>query len=171
MGTVAGFPKSALIMGILSATNPPTVAIELELVAEFGPIETRSDPIPYTHSTYYNAEMGTPLTKQWVSFRIPESANPSFADFKLNTQAIETRHSIHGHRRYNVDPGLLFQHNLILLSTKNFAHRIPLQDGIYGEVELIYRNGTWTSLPWTYPDYQMVTVHDFLSHTRQRLLF
>ena len=43
-----------------------------------------------------------------------------------------------GGRRVNLDPGLLSLANLILATTKNRSHRIPLFDGIYAELTLLY---------------------------------
>ena len=32
--------------------------------------------------------------------------------------------------------------------------RVPLRDGIYAEVTLVYERGEFRPLPWTYPDYR-----------------
>jgi hypothetical protein len=53
----------------------------------------------------------------------------------------------------NLDPGLLGQANLVLATTKNRAHRIPLSEGIYAELTLMYANKQFKSFPWTYADY------------------
>ncbi|HDL19952.1 MAG TPA: DUF4416 family protein, partial [Nitrospirae bacterium] len=43
---------------------------------------------------------------------------------------------------------------LVLVTTKNFSHRIYLGNGIYGEVTLIYSGKNYRSLPYTFPDYK-----------------
>jgi hypothetical protein len=58
-----------------------------------------------------------------------------------------------GKRRVNIDPGYLSASQLVLASTKPFAHRIYIERGIWAEVTLLFKQGSFTSLPWTYPDY------------------
>jgi hypothetical protein len=48
---------------------------------------------------------------------------------------------------------LLTLGNFVLATGKNNAHRIYLQDGIFADLTLIYRSGTYHPLEWTYPDY------------------
>jgi hypothetical protein len=56
----------------------------------------------------------------------------------------------------------------VLATTKDFAHRIPLHDGIYAEVTLLYRNKDYVPLPWTYPDYRSRAYRDELLRARAR---
>jgi hypothetical protein len=42
----------------------------------------------------------------------------------------------------------------VLATTKDGSHRIPLRDGIYAEVTLVFERGDFRPLPWTYPDYR-----------------
>jgi hypothetical protein len=42
---------------------------------------------------------------------------------------------------------------MVLGTTKGFSHRIYQGQGIFADLTLIYENGTYRSLPWTYPDY------------------
>ena len=73
-------------------------------------------------------------------------------------------------RSINLDPGLVTLHNVQLASTKNFAHRLYLGDGIYGEVSLIFENGSFRPLPWTYPDYREAQTLAILQEIRQTLM-
>ncbi len=56
-------------------------------------------------------------------------------------------------RCLNIDPGYVAQEQMVLSSHKPFTHRIYLQNGIYAELEYLYRDHKWHELPWTYPDY------------------
>ena len=56
-------------------------------------------------------------------------------------------------RRVNLDPGYLLLSRLVLSTFKDFAHRIYLGRGVFAEVTLIFREGSFRPLPWTYPDY------------------
>ena len=69
----------------------------------------------------------------------------------------------------NLDPGLLSLGKLILASTKDNAQRIPLRDGIYAEVTLIYREKSYRPLPWTYPDYRSPEYLEILHALREEL--
>jgi len=53
----------------------------------------------------------------------------------------------------NIDPGYIALEHVILATTKGYAHRIYLKNGIYADLTLIYRDGTYRPLDWTYPDY------------------
>ena len=57
-------------------------------------------------------------------------------------------------RKINIDPGYLNAGKLILATTKDWQHRIYLGEGIYGEVTLRFKGGTFSVWEWTYPDYQ-----------------
>lgn len=59
-----------------------------------------------------------------------------------------------GKRRVNIDPGYLDSSKLVLASRKDYAHRIYLNKGVYGEVTLFYRQKTFTPWECTYPDYR-----------------
>jgi hypothetical protein len=69
-------------------------------------------------------------------------------------------------RLVNLDPGVLSLSRLILASTKDFSHRIPLRDGIYAEVTLRYSGGDFRNLPWTFPDYRTEDYHAILRQIR-----
>ena len=56
----------------------------------------------------------------------------------------------------------------MLATGKNFSHRIYLRRGIYADLTLIYRQGRFESLPWTYPDYADVQLQDFLFMVRKK---
>lgn len=58
------------------------------------------------------------------------------------------------YRLLNIDPGYVAQEHLVLSSHKPFAHRIYLRNGIYIELEYLFQNQQWVTLPWTYPDYK-----------------
>ncbi len=70
----------------------------------------------------------------------------------------------------NIDPGLLSTENLTLVTGKNFTHRIYLRDGIFAEVTLLYQNGRFNPLPWTYWDYATEEVLAMLENLRNQLL-
>lgn len=76
------------------------------------------------------------------------------ADIKIKTNDIEGILSFEGKRRINLDPGYLTLSKIVLASTKDYAHRIYLGEGIFGEITLIYKGGTYEPHMFSYRDYQ-----------------
>jgi len=102
-------------------------------------------------------DMGTNISRQFLSFR--KLINPEeLSSIKIWTNELEDEIKLN--RKYdvarpiNLDPGYLTHCNLILASTKDYYHRIHLQNGIYAEVTLFYQHEVFKNLPWTYPDFQ-----------------
>ncbi len=138
------------------------------LEAKFGPVEAISDPVPFDHSHYYDTEMGKPLTRQFLTFQ--RLVSPVKApEIKAATMQVEDQFSVHQRRQINLDPGFITPYNLILLSSKNFSHRIPVSETVFAEVTLIVQKNRYVSLPWTYTDYKMKSHHDFFTQSRQTL--
>lgn len=125
-----------------------------------------SDVIDFNLTDYYKKEMGKDLKRQWVSYKnlvMPDS----LADLKIKSNEIEERFKEDNKRKINIDPGIITLNNFILVTTKNYAHRIYLKAGIYAEVTLIYQNKKFQNLPWTYPDYRTEFFHQFLLNVRK----
>lgn len=134
-----------------------------------GDISKKSDAIPFTHTAYYNKEMGENLFRQWVLFQdlvLPDI----LIELKHKSNEIEKKFlNKDGGRQINIDPGLVSLNNIVLASTKNYTHRIYLGKGIYAEVTLIYKQGQFRPLEWTYPDYQEKTALRFFTEARMIL--
>ena len=159
-----------LVVGLLSADRKLLEQALSALAEGFGTVSVKSPEIPFSFTDYYEKEMGPNLIRQWVGFHgLIESEQLS--DFKQTTGLLEKRFSgPNGKRRVNLDPGTLSLHNLVLASTKGFAHRIYLRDGIYADLTLLFQTGKFQPLPWTYPDYQTPACHEFLMRCRKELL-
>jgi hypothetical protein len=54
-----------------------------------------------------------------------------------------------------------------MATAKGFAHRIPLQQGIYAHVELLFSKKDIKTLDWTYPDYKSEKYQKFFLETRR----
>lgn len=159
-----------LVVGLLSADRKLLEQAQSALAEGFGAITVKSPEIPFTFSDYYEKEMGPNLMRLWVGFHgLIESEQLS--DFKQTTGSLEKRFlGPNNKRRVNLDPGMLSLHNLVLASTKGFAHRIYLRDGIYADLTLLFQSGKFQPLAWTYPDYQTPACHEFLMRCRKELL-
>jgi hypothetical protein len=137
------------------------------LEGAFGALDYQSDEIPFTFTDYYTSEMGAGIRR--IFFAVADLYDPSeLARAKLTTDELEQRFAGERRRSVNLDPGMLTLGRLILASTKDNAQRIPLRDGIYAEITLLYRQGGFEALPWTYPDYRSAAYHEVLNDLRTR---
>ena len=157
VGVVAGSgirSRVKLFVGMLSAVEELFSEAEKKLVRHFGKIDFGSEPVPFTHTDHYEKEMGKGLLRRFVSFRKLVDAG-SLAEMKIFTRRIEGRFSgASGNRRINIDPGYISGAKVVLATTKNYDHRVYLGGGIYAEVTLHYRGGSFRAWDWTYPDYR-----------------
>jgi hypothetical protein len=166
MGTIRPFTPAKLVTGILSSRPDAEQALLKELSTHFGPLDYRSSSLAFRHTHYYDDEMGTPIIRFFLSFT--ELVNPGrLSEIKVTTNRIETSFMSEGKRKINIDPGLLFLGSFILATTKASAHRIPLANGIYGEITLLFQKGTFRTVEWTYPDYREGDYIGILNAIRQ----
>jgi hypothetical protein len=165
----AGSEPVKLICGFIYRHRDLYVSAIEKLEALFGPVEFESELFDFSHTDYYRKEMGDDLLRCFVSFEKPVLPG-RLRDLKLSCNEIEGKFlNDAGGRTINIDPGLISLANLALASTKDFAHRLYLGDGIFGEVSMIYENRTFVPLKWTYPDYQRPEVIKFLLRVREGL--
>ncbi len=158
-----------LFVGILSCNKDLLEDVESLLVKRFGELEMKSEIIPFNFTDYYTKDMGASISRQFICFR--KLINPEeLSAIKIWTNELEdkfkhnTRFNVV--RPINLDPGYLTHCNLILASTKEYYHRIHLQDGIYAEVTLFYQHEVFKNLPWTYPDFQTEEYKNFFLEIR-----
>ena len=173
MGQIRDVEPVKLFVGMLSAYPVAFTDAEAALVGRLGPLDLRSDLFAHEFTEYYRDEMGHPLVRLFVSFEeliLPDR----LAFLKRLTNEIEVRMAATGEwpivRPMNLDPGYIAPSKLVLTSTKDFSHRIHLQEGIYAEVTLLYVRGIWKELEWTYPDFRTPAYHKFFTQVRTRLM-
>ncbi len=161
--------KAFAFIGLIYVPCAKVDAVLEKLSSVVGNVALRSDTLQFTHTTYYNQEMGDELVRQWCVFN--RLIDPDLLiDLKHHTNRLEkTTLNEHGGRNINIDPGLLSMNNVVLVSTKNYAHRIHYGRGIYAEVTLLYQGRTFKPLDWTYPDYREQTAIDFFCSAREIL--
>lgn len=147
-------PLKAKLFCALLYTEDFVLPEALEVLrAEWGGIEYLGPRWGFSHTAYYHAEMGAPLFRRFLTF---EGAQEQDALPRLKSRAREMEKRFArpgGERRINIDPGLLLPDKLVLASTKPAAHRLYLGEGIYGDLALLFRDGSYRPLPWTYRDY------------------
>jgi len=137
----------------------------------YGPIGARSEAYAFTQTGYYEAAMGKDLQKQlWAFDRLVPL--DSIGSIKNGTNALETElvseKTFPERRPLNLDPGLLTLGKFQLATTKDQAHRVYVGEGIYAENTLRFQEGAFEPWPWTYADYRLPQVRDFLAQMRAR---
>ena len=160
-------PKPAkLVVGIILKEKNLLPQVAADLFHRFGSIDLVSPWLSFNFTTYYESEMGAPLFRRVLAFRtLIEQI--SLVDAKEFTNDLEGRYCRNNKRQVNLDPGYLLHERFVLATGKNFAHRIYLNRGIYADLTLIYRKGSFQPLPWTYPDYAHHNLLSFLEQVRK----
>ena len=158
-----------LVLSLLSSDRALLTG-ELPHILEhsFGPIDLLTEPIAFTETSYYDAELGTPILRRFLSL-VQLVEQDRLVEMKLRTNALEQRLARgDGRRRVNIDPGWLTLERFVLATGKNNAHRIYLGRGIWADLTLLYRKSGWQALPWTFFDYAGTEVQSVLTRIRDR---
>jgi hypothetical protein len=172
MGTAREPKPCKYFIALLCSDADALAGVEDELAPLLGPIDGRSDILTWTGSRYYEPEMGSRLSRRFVSFA-PLASPGDLARIKLCSQTIEDRRrrpSPGSGRTVNIDPGYVESGKVVLASTKNASHRVYLSGGIYGEATLLYHAGAFHGCPHTYPDYLWPETLAFFQWMRQLYL-
>src|SRR5688572_1529890 len=129
------------IVAMLAGNDAHFQTAKAPLEQLLGPVELESEHYPFDKTAYYNDSMGPSIQRKFYSFA--NLADPGrLVDWKLATNAIEAnlRQVIHAaaapgeprsERPINLDVGYVTGAKLVLASTKDFAHRLYLRDGIF----------------------------------------
>ncbi len=166
MGEVRKPQPVKVFVGLLTALPSTLTELRGSLEEQFGPVDCESQLLEFAYTDYYEPEMGPDLKRMFLGFHHMASPD-ALVDLKLFTNLLELTFAIEGKRTVNIDPGYLTAARLVLASTKDFAHRLYLGKGIYGEVTLTYRKKDFQALPWTYPDYRSEAYREFFRELRK----
>jgi hypothetical protein len=158
-----------LIMSLITADDKLLQQVVSALASRYGEVDFESDSLPFDFTQYYSPEMGEGLFRRFVTFR-PLIPRDALVMIKGETNEIEGEFAVEGKRRINIDPGYICAEHLILATTKGYTHRPYLGAGIHADLTLIYRDGEFQPLEWTYPDYASPQVRGILQGVRNRYL-
>jgi hypothetical protein len=164
----AGRPREGAAVKLLAAILAPR-GFDVEGLAlpgleeRFGLIDHRGPAHPFDGTDYYEEEMGPGLARRIVSFE-PLRPPMDIVQAKLDTAAIEEDLSGEAGRRVNIDPGYMDYFKVVLASFKEGPQKIYLGRGVYADPILMFSDGEYAPLPWTFPDFRAgVYRDDFLS--------
>ena len=166
MGKVSAPGRVKIVTGMIFSDIGVFDKTVSSLSERLGPIDHQSETLGFNYTDYYKEEMGAGLKRRFISFKKLRALDHIW-ELKNASNRIEEKFSDSGHRRINIDPGYLTLSKLVLLTTKNYAHRIHLEDGIYSEITLFYKNGTFKPWEWTYPDYATREYISFFNGVRK----
>jgi hypothetical protein len=141
---------------------------------DYGPVDYQSEVVPWTHSDYYQEEMGPGILRKFIFFeRLMDPGD--LPAIKINTTRIEkSLAALSGNRmrrRINLDPGYVTEAKVVLATTKDYSHRLYIGKGIYAEVTLRYGNKdrSFTAFDHTYLDYGSKTHTTMFNKARELL--
>lgn len=161
--------RAKLFFALLASSTDVLDKTVKRLAMDFSPVETISPVVPFTHTTYYEKEMGQNLLRQWIGMTLPIFVTEVPA-LKRYANRLEEIFAENRQRRVNIDPGYVMLSKVVLATTKDYDHRLYIGNGIFAEVTLHYRRqGGWEAWPWTYPDYRTDHAMKFFSDVRSRL--
>lgn len=157
---------AALVVSVLYRLEGRFGEAARRMAAAWGEPERISDPFPFDKTGYYRREMGEPLVRRFFVGGRPV-ARDTLPDIKVAAETIEREFTAEGRRAVNIDPGLLTEENFVLATGKNFSHRVYLGNGVFADLTLVFREGEYRALPWTYPDYASGEIRAFLGEVRE----
>jgi hypothetical protein len=127
-------------------------ALEM-LEDQLGPVDYRSEPMPFTVTDYYQEEMGGLILRIFLSFqRLMDPGR--LAQIKIMTNEIEDQLAVDGQRKVNLDCGYMDVCKVVLASAKYNGQKIYLGRGIYADPTLHYEKGHFIPYPWSFPDFK-----------------
>ncbi len=174
MAEIRPFPPAKLVCGIIAAAEADFERAEGAVAAVWGPLDGRSGRFPFDFSDYYAPRMGPGLKRGFVSFGPlvpPDRLSPIKRETNRLEEALGRGSGSPVARPVNLDPGIVTSAALIMATAKDFSHRIPLSEGIYGHLELLFTRTGIRLLDWTYPDFRDGRYTPFLLEARKSLLF
>lgn len=169
MGSLIEQKPVKLIISIIFKEEEVLKRVEERLKGVYGPLEPLEKTLPFNYTNYYTKEMGSPLKRKLVSFK-KLVGKEKLARVKIRTNRIEDLFRKDGKRQVNIDPGYITEAKLVLLTTKDYTHRVYIGDRIFAESTLHFTDGSFTSWPWTYPDYASGDIISYFNIVRETYL-
>lgn len=172
MADIKPFAPVKLICGIITSGQSVFTRSQSCLENEFGSVDHSSPLYEFKSTDYYEKQMGSGLMRRFLSFH--DLIKPEqLSRIKIRTNELEDIIRLESetqNRIVNIDPGYMTASALIMATAKDFAHRVPLRDGIYAHLELLFLKKSIKTLSWTYPDFRSEIYHSFFLEVRNAYL-
>ncbi len=155
-----------LVMSIIYKDRGLCQDAEEMLKNKYGVLEEADRDLDFDYTDYYESEMGSGLKRKLICFKdLVDKEN--IAEIKLESNKIEDSFKVNGKRPVNVDPGYVTEAKLVLLTTKDYTHRVYIGMSIFAELTLYYMDGAFKAWPWTYPDYASLEMSEYFNQVRE----
>lgn len=158
------YPAEAkAILFLLTAQEALAGPVLSEFSKILGPVELQSPWHPFTHSSYYEEEMGKNLKRCLVGFKNIFEPH-RLAELKTLAGRLEGKK-----RKINADPGYVDLFKVILASGKAGGQKVALTAETYAYPILRFEKGNWHPFAWTFPDFKEETYYRNLLKIRENL--
>jgi len=154
-----------LIVSIIYKDEKLLNIAEKKLEKIYGFTENLRKTFQFDYTKYYSEEFGEPLKRKLICFKKLLNKE-KLSRIKLKTNAIEDVLRLKKKRTINIDPGYVTEAKLVLLTTKDYTHRVYIGERIFAESTLFFQNNTFNSWPWTYPDYASEEMIEYFNKVR-----
>jgi hypothetical protein len=169
MGVPTDQRPAKLVASIIFKDESAYEPAEKELIRRFGPLEPLVRALPFDFTDYYSEEFGKPLKRKLLCFKNPVKKEAA-SGIKIVTNRIEDRCRKNGRRTVNIDPGYVTEAKLVLMTTKDYTHRVYIGNRIFAESTLHFQEGSFRPWPWTYPDYASAELISYFNEVRELYL-
>ncbi len=166
MGVLSEQRPVKLVSSIIFKEDKHLEEAERKLKRTYGQTESIERWLPFDKTDYYYEELGRPLRRKFICFKKLVKKDKIYK-IKLVTNRIEDRLRRRGKRLVNIDPGYVTEAKLVLLTTKDYTHRVYVAGRIFAESTLFYQEDTFKPWPWTYPDYASAEAVAYFNEIRQ----
>lgn len=171
MGVIRPSQRIKIFTGIITRHRDLLPDLVATMSRALGPVDGESPEYPFDLTDYYAESMGEGLIRKFYSFeslRAPDG----IAEIKRESNRWEDAVARSGKypeaRPVNIDPGYVTEGKIILLTTKDYSHRIYLDGGIFAEVTMIFRHGGFQKFEWTFPDFRSGRYDEYFVTLRER---
>ena len=169
MGEIEHAKKVRFVVGILTQFPSAVDQVFTRLEKEFGKSDLSSPLLPFFHTPHYDEEMGENLYRRCFTF--PKLVDPDeLPAIKAWTNKLERKLASSGkfevERPVNIDPGYVTLTKLVLASSRDYAHRVHIGDGVYGEIALAWSQATFAAREGTRPDFKSREMIGFFNRVR-----
>lgn len=153
MGKILKTKPVKFIIGFIFKEQDTFNKAKIALIKNLGKIDFESQALAFNYTDYYEKELGKGLKRSFCSFK--KLIRPDeLSKIKTLTNKIEQKLSKNNKRMINLDPGYIDLAKLVLASSKDYSHRIYLNNGVFAEITLVFKGKSFMPHEWTYPDYK-----------------
>jgi hypothetical protein len=171
MGRISDEVQQGKLYFSLLASSESVLSDMREILGrQYSHIDIESPIMESEDGAFYMEEMGDRILRQWVSahnlFFVPQ-----LVEIKRSTHKLELKTSEMGKRTINIDPGYLTANKVIRATSRDAAHRLYMNRGIFVESVLMAEDArSFSPWPWTDADFRSDLAGDFFQRVREVFL-